>query len=150
MDEVTAEFDSDLGRLQGDLADSRAAFLAIVDGISDDRLSAARRGGWSVGRVLDHVISSEHAYARVIAHLRGQPIVEAVPPTDPTSVGDAKAKLALSRGTLLGALEGVDEDTFYSLQRMGHEEYSIISVLENVISHDHEHGEQLNLTLRDS
>jgi uncharacterized damage-inducible protein DinB len=140
---VAEEFDDDLRRLQKELAESRSAFDRVVDAISDDSLDVARRGGWSVRRVLDHVISSEEGYARVIAHLRGRPIADTVPPSSPASVGDAKSKLAASRGILLGALDGVDEDAFYSLQRVGHEEYSIISVLENVISHDHEHSEQL-------
>jgi hypothetical protein len=45
----------------------------------------------------------------------------------------------------LGALEGVDEAAFYELKPLGKEEYSIVSVLENVVSHDHEHGVQLGL-----
>jgi hypothetical protein len=145
---MTTEFDDDLGRLTKELADSRSAFDGVVNRISDDGLDVARRGGWSVRRVLDHVISSEEAYARVIAHLRGRPIPEAVPPTNPASVGDAKSKLAASRRTLLGALDGVDEEAFYSLQRVGHEEYSIISVLENARAHDH--GEQLSEILQNA
>jgi hypothetical protein len=49
---------------------------------------------------------------------------------------------------LLRALDGVDEDAFYALRQLANEEYSIVSVLENVISHDHEHSTQLVTTLQ--
>lgn len=93
--------------------------------------------------MLDHVISSEHGYARLIGHLRNHPITDAPPPSDPASTNDAKEMLAASRATLLGALDGVGEDEFYTIARIGHEEYSIMSILENARSHDHEHGGQL-------
>lgn len=58
--------------------------------------------------------------------------------------------LAASRTTLMDALEGVGEDEFYTIGRIGHEEYSIMSILENARSHDHEHGGQLTEFLRSS
>ena len=38
---------------------------------------------------------------------------------------------------------GVDEETFYRLGAVGHEEYSVLSLLENVALHDREHGPQV-------
>jgi hypothetical protein len=145
---MSAEFDADLTRLRSELADARSAFLKVVGGFSDGQLDNARRGGWSARRVLDHVIFSDQAYARVIGALRGQSIPGEFPPSRPESVDDATTKLAVARQTLLGALDGVDEESFYALKQLGQEEYSILSVLENARSHDHEHGEQLSEILR--
>ena len=145
---MPTEFDSDLARLRGELTDTRSEFMAAVASISDDQLDVARRGGWSIGRVLEHVITSEEGYARVVAHLKGTPITEPSPNGLPSSVEDAKTKLLSARDTLLRALDGVNEDAFYALQYLGKEEYSIVSVLENVVSHDHEHSVQLLTTLQ--
>ncbi len=145
---MSTEFANDLARLRTELADRRSELLAVVDRLSDAKLGAARRGGWSARRVLDHVISSEQAYARVLAHLRGRPIDGEPPPSQPASVEDARAKLSTARETLLVALDGVDEESFYALKQLGQEEYSILSVLENARSHDLEHGEQLSEILR--
>lgn len=141
---MTSEFSDDLSRLRSQLSEAREELLHVVTSLPNDKLDSARRGGWSTRRVLEHVISSEQAYARVIAHLRGQPIAGEIPPSLPGSVDDAKAKLSAARQALLGTLEGVDEDSFYALKQLGHEEYSVLSVLENARSHDHEHGEQLS------
>lgn len=145
---MATEFDNDLARLRGELTDTRSEFIAVVGRISDSQLDVARRGGWSVRRVLEHVITSEEGYARVVAHLKGNPITEPSPDALPSSVEDAKTKLSSARDTLLRALDGVNEDAFYALQHLGKEEYSIVSVLENVVSHDHEHNAQLLTTLQ--
>lgn len=145
---MSAEFDSDLSRLRTELDKRRSELIAVLDRLSDDRLDTGRRGGWSARRVLDHIISSEHAYARVIGALRNTPIVSDVPLSTPTSLDDAKEKLTASREALLGVLEGVDEESFYALKQLGREEYSVISVLENARAHDHEHGEQLSEILQ--
>jgi hypothetical protein len=47
----------------------------------------------------------------------------------------------------LAAVEGVDEDTFYEIRSLGPDQYSVVSVLENVASHDHEHVEQIEKTM---
>jgi uncharacterized damage-inducible protein DinB len=141
---MTSEFNDDLSRLRTELQDARRQLLAVVDSVPEGKLDSSRRGGWSARRVLDHVISSEQAYARVIGALRSQPIQGEMPPSQPLSIEDAKAKLSAARQTLLGVLDGVDEDQFYALKQLGNEEYSVISVLENARGHDHEHGEQLS------
>ena len=67
---------------------------------------------------------------------------------DVASASAAIGALERHRATLLTALEGVDEVAFYEMRSLGHEQYSVISVLENVASHDHEHLEQLQKTAR--
>ena len=56
-------------------------------------------------------------------------------------------RLAASHRGLLAALDGVDEASFYRLRSVGHEEYSILSVLENETNHDREHAEQVQAIL---
>jgi hypothetical protein len=61
----------------------------------------------------------------------------------PSTIADAISRLAESRRTLAGTVDGVGEDVFYELRPVGHEEYSVLSVLENVVSHDAEHEHQI-------
>lgn len=58
--------------------------------------------------------------------------------------------LTALEGTRNAVLEGVDhvkEEDFYRLQSIGHEEYSVLSILENVAAHDREHAEQIRKTI---
>ena len=53
-----------------------------------------------------------------------------------------------TRTATLKALKELDlvpraYETFYELRKVGHEEYSILSVLENIANHDREHAEQI-------
>ena len=141
---MTTEFDRDLANCRSELDAARAQLLAGLGAVSDADLERARRGGWTVQRVLEHVIWSELVYGRLVNHLRGQPGTQGdMPECKPDSVADARARLQASREALLAAIEGVDEDTFYRIGAIGHEEYSVISIIENTVSHDREHAEQI-------
>ena len=109
--------------------------------------SNAPRGQWPVRRVLEHVIWHEQVYVRMAAHMRGQPSPGDMPDYTPSTVSDAIEKLAESRRALLDGIEGVDEETFYRLGKMGFEEYSIVSMLENESNHEREHAAQIKKTL---
>jgi uncharacterized damage-inducible protein DinB len=114
-----------------------------VSSLSDDDLERGRRGGWTVRRDLEHVIWSENLYGRLMLHLRGRGAEGEMGDNTPSSVADAIERLAASRAALLAALDGVDEESFYRLQLIGHEEYSAISLLENTVNHDREHAAQV-------
>ncbi len=140
---MSAEFDRDLAVARDSLASAREGLLAVVGALTEDDLNRARRGGWSVRKVLEHVIQSEWLYSRLATHLRGD-----VPPEEPepeafASVAEAVRQLDDVRAALLGAIDGIDEEPFYRLQTVGHEEYSVLSLLENVALHDREHGPQV-------
>jgi len=137
-------FAADLEALTNDMTASRAGLVSGVQALSDADLAKARRGGWPIHRVLEHVIEAEWLYATLTAHLQQKP----VPARGSTScesqpVDEILCLLDSSRSALLSALEGVNEDAFYDIQRMGHEEYSVYSVLENVANHDREHAGQI-------
>ncbi len=145
---MPSEFESDFAELKTDIDASRAELDAAVASLTDSDLDRARRGGWSLRRTIEHVIESEWLYTSLVSHLGSQPVPDR-PRTscDGDTVAEITAKLAACRGALLTSLGGATEDNFYEVQRLGHEEYSILSVLENVANHDREHAEQIKKTV---
>ncbi len=139
-----SEFEDDLTKANADATAARKDFLEVVRDLKDGDLDRERRGGWSIRKVLEHAIHSEVLYGRLARHLRELPQPEGDAVTvPPASVADAVSALEHSRAALDEAIDGVDEDTFYTLHVVGHEEYSILSLLENVTLHDREHGPQI-------
>lgn len=136
----------DLSAALDAMRDNREQLVACIAPLSAADMARARRGGWSVGRVLHHVIESEIAYVRLVAHLRGQaaPDLTAVEPTDGA---DAVEQLRVTRAALVAAAEGIDDDTLYAMSKLGANEYSVLSVLENDGDHDHEHLNQIERLL---
>ena len=144
MDEFRRDLEDNLSAM----GTARTELLERVRALSPDEIERARRGGWSIREVLRHLIDSEVAYAKVAGFLRGNP--PDLPNTvdeDVASGAAAADALERVRETLLSLLDGVDERTFYELRALGREQYSIVSVLENVTNHDHEHLEQIARTL---
>ena len=137
-------FEADLEALTNDITTARADLVSAVQRLSDSDLDRARRGGWSIRRVMEHVIQSEWLYASAVAHLQGKPVPEGGSTScEGQPVDEILCMLDSGRGALLNALEGVGEDVFYEVKGMGHEEYSVLSVLENVSNHDREHADQI-------
>ena len=141
---MSSAFSEDLARTQRELESARQDLLASLSQLTDADLERARRGGWSVGRVVHHLIQSEWHYAHLVRLLRE---LEPTPPPDsaapPPSVAEAVRSLTASRQAVLDALDGIEEASFYRLGTLGREEYSVLSVLENVAHHDREHGQQV-------
>ena len=141
---MSDEFDRDLSKAREDTSQARDGLLAVLRDLKDEDLDKERRGGWSVRKVLEHAIHSEVLYGRLARHLRElpQPEDEAVT-VPPATVASAISALENSRAALEAAIDGVGEETFYTLRVVGHEEYSILSLLENVALHDREHAPQI-------
>jgi len=149
---MTCSFHRDLASAQEAIRLARDELLIVVDSFSRSDLDRARRGGWPVRRVLEHVIHSEHLYAQATAYLVGSQVEAGGPSSPPASASDSRRMLLDSRKALLNALKELEEDprgyeTFYELRKVGHEEYSVLSVLENVANHDREHAEQIRTIL---
>ncbi|MGH2671173.1 MAG: hypothetical protein ACRDH5_19025, partial [bacterium] len=66
-----------------------------------------------------------------------------IPPSAPSSTAEAREQLDSSGAAFRSALVGVSEDAFYTVRPVGHEEYSVLSLLENVAHHDEEHCIQI-------
>jgi uncharacterized damage-inducible protein DinB len=141
-----SDFDTERAALIKDLGESRSHLVAVVEQLKPDRFEQARRGSWTVSKILDHVLHSERLYTQLISVFSGKPT--AVPEAAKfDSAADAKSALDISRSAFLSAVEEVKEDDFFRLQTVGHEEYSVLSILENNAAHDREHAEQIRKTL---
>jgi uncharacterized damage-inducible protein DinB len=137
-------FRADLEAITAEMTDARAALVSAVQRLSDADLDRARRGGWTIRRVLEHVIEFEWLCVMAITAIRkeearGRPQTSC----EGQLVDEILCMLDTARHALLGAFDGVDEETFYRLERMGREEYSVLSALENVAHHDREHSAQI-------
>jgi uncharacterized damage-inducible protein DinB len=144
-----SEFDTDKAQLLNDLQESRGQLNDIVSKLSTDNLSSARRGSWPVSKILDHVLHSERLYAQLISVFTG--VGSSIEPTgSPSTSAEALSALETTRKAVLDGVGHVKEADFYRLQTIGHEEYSVLSILENVASHDREHAEQIRKTLATS
>jgi uncharacterized damage-inducible protein DinB len=148
----TPAFDADLEAALAAITDARAGLISLIQRLDEASLDRARRGGWTVRRIIEHVIESEWLYARGVALLRGLPLSQPGDPPQADCAGrpidEIICLLDSSRSALLRALESVTEDEFYDLRRLGREEYSILSILENAANHDREHTEQIASVLR--
>jgi hypothetical protein len=144
---MTTDFDRDLSTSRADLGSARRELLDVLSPLSDADLDRAPRGHWPVRRVLEHVIWHEQIYVRMVAHLRGAPRPGEMPDYTPSSKANALQLLDDSRSALLSGIDGIDEETFYKLAKMGYEEYSCFSMLENEANHEREHAAQIKKTL---
>ena len=141
---MSSDYYADREALLAGLTSGRADLGSTVQALAPGDLDRARRGGWPVRRVLEHVIQSEYLYANLVCHLRGVPVPPRTPlPCEGQAPDQLLCELDSSRTALLSALAGVDEEAFYRLGHVGHEEYSVLSVLESAANHDREHAAQI-------
>lgn len=141
---MSTEFERDLANVRSSMASARQELLTVLGRLSDPDLERGTRGGWPIRKVLEHTLQSEWMYVALMHHLRGKPSdIPEAKGVEIATLADALSGLGRARATLLEVFVGVDEETFYRLQRAGHEEYSVLSVLENVELHDHEHAAQI-------
>ncbi len=149
--EIAADAPADLRNAVASMRTSRNALLAVTIQLSPDDLARRRAGGWSIARVLAHVIESEWIYVKLMAHMVGSVAppspAEAEASAEPASGADATERLSAVRTAFESALEGVDPARLYTLVRFGHEEFSPLSLVENVAMHDIEHRDQIAVLL---
>jgi len=124
------------------MADARAALAVAIAPFDSEAMGRSRPGGWTLGRVLRHVIESEATYAKLLAHQCGRNVPE-METDEPADGARANMQLEVTRSFVLGLVDGIEDETLYRLTRFGHEEYSPLSVLENVAAHDRDHLQQI-------
>ena len=131
-----------LARTLAGMEHHRAQLLGVIAGLTRDDMNRVRPGGWTVARVLWHVIESEWIYAKLLAHQaqRTAPELHLAAPAVPE---DVAPMLTETRSAVLRMVDGIDDQTLVRLSVIGREEYSPLSVLENVAAHDHEHVGQI-------
>jgi hypothetical protein len=139
-----SEFESELQAAVADVSRARGDMVATVRGLAPADLDSARRGGWPTWRVLQHVIDSDYMYAAAVSAIKRTPA-----PTRPDAQcngadPDVIAGWVDDTGKrLVESVHGIGEDDFYRLERLGHEEYSVCSILENAAAHYREHLGQI-------
>jgi len=141
-----SDFTSDKAELLTELAAARCQLNAVVGRLTIDSMVSARRGSWPVSKILEHVLHSERLYAQLISVFSGVG-TSVEPGGSPTTSAEALTALEATREAVLDGIDHVKEEDFYRLQAIGHEEYSVLSILENVAAHDREHAEQIRKTL---
>ena len=151
---MTCSYHSDLAASQEAIRVARDELLSVIGSLGPSEFERARKGGWPVRKVLEHVIQSETLYAQATAYLCGTEVSGRAEASPPDSPAEARTMLLDARKELLRALEGLEMDPrayeiFYELKRVAHEEYSVLSVLENVASHDREHAAQIRAIVED-
>jgi uncharacterized damage-inducible protein DinB len=147
---MSEQFDRDIAQAKRDIGDARAALLDALGSLNDSDLGREARPGSTVGQTLEHVIHSEVLYARLAYHLRDIDQVAEEPLTKhPDSVADAVHALEESRTSLVAAIEGVDEETFYKPHIVGREEQTVLGLLEQVAEHDRAHAAQIKSLIED-
>ena len=141
-------FEADLHVALADLTTARAELVSAVQTLTPSDLERARRGGWPVHRVIEHAIEHDYMMAMVASAIRGTP---AGPRGEMSCEGQAAdeiiCRMDSARTNLLSAVKDVSEDEFYRMLKLGHEEFSVLSVLENAASHDREHAGQIRSIL---
>lgn len=141
-----SDFSSDRAELLSEMQKSRVQLNEVVGKLGADDLSSARRGSWPVSKILEHVLHSEKLYAQLISVFSG--VGAAIEANgNPSTSAEALAALEATRKAVVDGVEHVKEEDFYRLQTIGHEEYSVLSILENVAAHDREHAEQIGKTI---
>lgn len=141
-------FEAHLHVALADMTTARADLVSAVQVLLPEDLHRARRGGWPIARVIEHVIESDYLYAMAASAIRRQPAAArgetscAGQPVD-----EVLCRLEAGRAALLAAARDVTEDDFYRIERLGREEYSVLSILENAAAHDHEHAGQIRAIL---
>lgn len=142
MGDTDTGWESDLARATRDMGDARERLLTIVARLSDDDFSRGGTGGWAVGRVLLHLIESEAIYAKLMAHMTGGNASEAAV-AEPEDADAAATLLVGTRASVLGAVAAADSESLYRLTKFGHEEFSPLSLIENIASHERDHADQI-------
>ena len=142
------EFDDDLSAALAATRRAREDVISLVNALTESDLSLGRRGGWTISQVLVHLVQSEFFYAAGVEQLRGSERSVAIESPPVRTAEEAVAALDRARAALEKAVDGVDEETFYRLGKLGGQEYSVLSTLENVELHDREHEAQIRLLLR--
>jgi hypothetical protein len=145
---MTSTFASDLEVALASLNAARANLVTAVQPLTLTDLERARRGGWPLHRILEHVIEAENLYVAAVATIRKLPL----PSLSSSSCAGEPAdeilcRLDASRRALLNTVNGVTEDDFYRIETLGREEYSVLSILENAAHHDEEHTRQIAATI---
>ena len=107
---MSCSYHSDLASWEERIRVARDELLGVIDPLGRADLERARKGGWTVQKVLEHVIHSERLYGQATAYLVGAEVRADDGSSTPGSATEARTMLLDGRKALLKALESLDED----------------------------------------
>ncbi|MEO6196987.1 MAG: DinB family protein [Dehalococcoidia bacterium] len=140
-------FESDLQAALNDMSAARATLVSVVCTVADADLDRVKRGGWPVHRVITHAIEHDYYMSMFVASARGQRAAMGDPACGGQPIDEILRRMEQGRNALISTIKDIAEDEFYSLQKLGHDEFSPITALENAAAHDREHAAQLTTIL---
>ena len=138
----------DMHRAVAELQAARDALLRGLRPLEAPDFAHARPGGWSIGRVAKHLVDADVMYAKLLAFQTKREATD-LPEGAPEDGPSAADMLTRTQTAMLRLIDGIDGDTLYRMIAVGHEEYSPLSLLENIAMHDGEHLAQIEALLRD-
>jgi uncharacterized damage-inducible protein DinB len=145
---IGSEFEKDFESVLKAVKQARDELFDLLTTLEESDLERGRRGSWTIRQILEHVILGENYFADAVRRARNTAEGDlTLPRVAVGSLREAKRLLHNSRDVLLNAVDHVDEDAFYRFARAGELEFSVLSALENVASHDREHASQIRETL---
>jgi uncharacterized damage-inducible protein DinB len=119
---MTCPYHSDLAASYEVIRLARDDLLRVIDPLGRSDFDRARKGGWTVCKVLKHVTHSEQLYAQATAYLCGTEQPPRSETSAPDSATEARTMLLDTRKALITALEQLEMDPrgpeiFYELKR---------------------------------
>jgi hypothetical protein len=136
-------FTADLEAAVNDATSARADLISAVQRLSEADLERAKRGGWPVHRVIEHAIQHDYYMAMFVAKARDERAAMGDPSCLGQPIDEILCRMESGRRALLSLIDGIGEDAFYELQKLGHDEFSALTALENAAAHDREHAAQI-------
>ena len=109
-----SDFEADKKELLADLDQSRAGLILLVEELRPEDFGQARRGSWSISKILDHVIHSERLYTQLVSTFSGKP-ASVKDAGQVATAAEAAQALDGSREAFLNAVSNVTEDDFCRL-----------------------------------
>src|SRR3989454_12122980 len=94
---MTCPYHSDLAASQEAIRLARDELLRVIDSLGRADFERARKGGWPVRKVLEHVIHSEKLYAQATAYLCGAEVSRRTEASPPSSPAEARTMLLDAR-----------------------------------------------------
>jgi hypothetical protein len=107
---MTCPYHADLAASQEAIRLARDELLGVIDSLGRADFESARKGGWPVRKVLEHLIYSERLYTQGTAYLCGAQVSGRPESASPASPAEARTMLLDARRALLEALEELDMD----------------------------------------
>jgi uncharacterized damage-inducible protein DinB/predicted RNase H-like HicB family nuclease len=120
---------------------SRADLLALMKGISEERLRAKPAQGRSLHDILVHVLGADKSYVYALVG----PLKTMGEPTNAAERGDLELRIALTeaRAAAIDRLKRLTPEERRNVRRSGQSTYSAYRVIRRMLEHEWEHRREI-------